>query len=128
MKTTINKKLQLTPEEYEMLFFDTYFRWCESVTITAREFQKVLANAAINRWYRIEFAKCEAEFEHLTSRYEGHETVTSVDFKKCYATCTVQMFNIRPMALLHEAKKTEVKPSTTLVRGIAIPFSIVNLN
>ncbi len=125
---TINKKLQLTHQEYEDLFFDTYQRWCESVTVTAREFQKVLANATINRWYRIEFAKCEAEFEHLTSRYEGSDTITVVDLKKCYDTCTVQMFNIRPMALLHEAKKTEAKPSTTIVRGIPIPFSIVNLN
>lgn len=115
----------MTPEEYELLIFGAYARWCESITINAREFQKVLANAAVNRWYLTEYAKCEAEFTLLTKRYEG--SITTEDFKRCYSDCTYRMFNIRPTALLQEIKKTRVV-SYLKVRGVKIPSSTFNQN
>lgn len=107
--TTINNKLKMTSEEYELLIFGAYARWCESVTINTQEFQKVLANSAINKWFMMEYAKCEADFEQLTARYEGTDTIIANDYKRCYAECTYRMFSIRPMALLNAIKKTPMK-------------------
>lgn len=104
--TTINQKLKMSNEEYELLIFGAYARWCESVTINTHEFQKVLANSAINKWFMLEYAKCELDFEQLTKRYEENDTIIAEDFKRCYAECTYRMFNIRPMVLLNEIKKT----------------------
>ena len=106
---TINNKLKMTSEEYELLIFGAYARWCESVTINTQEFQKVLANSAINKWFMMEYAKCEADFEQLTARYEDTDTIIANDYKRCYAECTYRMFNIRPMALLNAIKKTPMK-------------------
>jgi hypothetical protein len=116
--TTINQKLKMTPEEYELLLFGVYARWCESVTINDREFQKVIANSGINKWFMTEYAKCEAEFVQLTQRYEECDTITAIDFKKCYHECTYRMFSIRPMVLLQIIKKSEV----------LTPSRIFNLN
>ena len=106
MSATINKKLKMSADEYEEMIFGAYARWCETVTTNAHEFQKVLANSAVNKWFLMEYAKCEKDFEQLTDRYEECETITANDFKRCYAECTYRMFNIRPMALLNEAKKS----------------------
>ena len=127
MSTTINQKLKMTPEEYELLIFGAYARWCESVTINIHEFQKVLANAAISKWFMIEYGKCETDFEQLTERYEDNDTVIAEDFKRCYAECTYRMFNIRPTALLQEIKKTRAV-SFLKFHGVKIPSLIFNQN
>ena len=122
---TTAQKLQMTAEDYENMIFGGYARWCESVTINAREFQKVIANSSINKWYLMEYAKCEKEFNTLTDRYGN--SITPADFQRCYADCTYGMFNIRPAALLQKIKKTNVV-SYLKVRGVRIPSLTFNQN
>jgi hypothetical protein len=112
--TTINQKLQMTASEYDDMVFKSYLRWCESVSLNAQELQKILANSSISRWYMTEYTKLEVEFMQLTGSFEICETITKCDFKTCYKNCTIQMFNIRPMPLLQEAKKMEYKASNFL--------------
>lgn len=108
-QTTINQKLKMTQEEYELFIFGAYARWCETLSGTSdRELQKIMANSGINKWYMTEYAKCEAEFLQLTERYEECSTITALDFKKCYAECTYRMFNIRPTVLLQIIKKSTI--------------------
>lgn len=123
--TTISQKLKMTSEEYELLIFGAYARWCESVTINPREFQKVIANSAVNKWYLMEYAKCEKEFNSLTDRYGN--SITTEDFKRCYNDCTYGMFNIRPTALLQEIKKTRAV-SCLKIQGLRIPSLTFNQN
>jgi len=127
MTKTINQKLQITAEDYENMIFGAYARWCESVTINAREFQKVLANSAVNKWFLVEYAKCEAEFNMMTNRYEGSVTVSIEDLKICYIDCTHRINNIRPTALLLEIKKTKAV-SYLKVHGVKIQSITFNQN
>ena len=105
MKATTLQKLDITPEQYESMIWNLYSNWCESVSTNNREYQKVLANAAVNRWFLMELAKCENEFHLLTDRYVG-SNVTPLDFNNCYRECTYHLFNIRPNALLNDIKKS----------------------
>lgn len=123
--TTIAQKLQMTPEDYENMIFGAYARWCESVTINPREFQKVLANSAVNRWYLMEYSKCEKEFNSLTDRYGN--SISTQDFQRCYNECTYNMFNIRPTALLQQIKKTH-NVNSLKVQGIRIANLTFNQN
>lgn len=125
--TTINQKLKITPEEYELLIFGAYARWCESVTVNIHEFQKVLANSSVSKWFMMEYSKCEIDFEHLTARYEENDTIITEDFKRCYAQCTYRLFNIRPTALLQEIKKTRAV-NVLKVHGVKIPIITFNQN
>lgn len=100
MKKTINK-LSLTQHDFEMLLFDLYSRWCESITGNARQHQLVLANSSINAYFLDEFEKCEVEFHFRTDRYDN---LTIKDYNKCFADCTLQLFNRRPSALLEVLK------------------------
>jgi hypothetical protein len=104
-KTTI-QKLNVTPQVHEDMIFSIYSRWCQSVVTNDKQFQMVLANSSISKWFMVEYAKCEAEFHKLTNPYVGSSTVSTADLRKCHEQCTHQMFNIRPMALLERIKGT----------------------
>jgi len=106
MKTTI-QKLAITPEQHESLIWNLYENWCESASIGTIEFQQVLANSAINRWFLLELQKCEAEFHKLTDRYID-SNVTARDMEKCYKDCAFHLFSIRPMALLNQISKPKI--------------------
>ncbi|AOW09487.1 hypothetical protein [Flavobacterium gilvum] len=102
------EKLAITPEQYESMIWNFYNNWCQSVSITTREYQQVLANSSINAWFRVELTKCEKEFLMLTRHYTN-PNVTPKDYSKCYADCAQKLFNIRPMALLNGIVKPKVK-------------------
>lgn len=97
--------MKMSTEEYELLIFGAYARWCESVTTNLHEFQKVLASSAVNKWFMMEYAKCEKDFEQMTARYTDSDSIIAEDYKRCYAESTYRMFNIRPTVLLAEIKK-----------------------
>ncbi|WP_395060059.1 hypothetical protein [Flavobacterium sp.] len=107
MKTTrqsIHEHLGLTLEGYETQYFERYSNWCESIVLTLLEYQKVLANSKVNKWYNTEFEKCETEFLHLIKEYPK----TSIESKKqCYDECVVRLFSIFPKAILDDVKKRE---------------------
>lgn len=123
MTKTINQKLKMTPEEYEEMIFGAYARWCEGVTTNLHEFQKVLANASISKWYMTEYAKCEEGFQKITDCYV--DSCTARDMQICYNNCTFQMFNIRPMALLQEINK---KKSVDSIKFHGVKVATLNFN
>lgn len=123
----IHIHLGLTLENYETQYFERYSNWCESVSITLLEYQKVLANSTVNKWYNTEFQKCEAEFLHLIKDYPN----TSIESKKqCYDQCVVRLFSIFPKPILDEVKKRlPVKERTmTMVGCVKIEPDFLTLN
>ena len=70
-------KLNLDQIQYEEMIFGLYARWCESVTINHKQFQTVLANAMVNKWFILELLKCEEEFHNSTDCFaiEFHDIV-----------------------------------------------------
>lgn len=121
--TTVIQKLAMTELNYEMMIFGFYGRWCESNSGNTRQYQTLLANAAINAWFLMELAKCEAEFEKMANGYE--QQVAPKDLQAYYNDVTYHIFNIRPTALL---KALKTKGSVKL-RSSGIPvFNGLNVN
>lgn len=118
MKEILNK-LEITRTQYESIMWNLYYNWCQGVTTNNRELQQVLANSAINSWFRIELTKCEADFLEKT-RFYTNSTVTAKDYNRCYTECLYSLFSIRPMPLLKEI----VKPK---VQGISV-FNALHIN
>ena len=133
MRTTITKKSKV--ETLEQLFnhapddssfmFALWMSWCESVTITSREFQQVLANRSVNNWFLTELQKEEKECSILLLEYKE---ASQDDKNKLYVKCICKLFSRFPLSLLQTAKKREIKPQTTRVAGHKIEFSIINQN
>lgn len=101
--------------------------WVESVTVNSTEFQQVLANAPVNKWFLVELAKEEREFKLLAASYselagQGRE----IDL--LYIKCVSKLMSRFPQALLQQAKKRETKPKAKKVTGIPVLTSILNQN
>lgn len=133
MKTTITQESgqeylmnELRSAETKVDFILSFWMyWAQSVTVNSREFQQVIANARVNKWFLHELQKEEAEYNALVERYNN---ITQTDKETLYVKCVFKLLSRFPMALLVLAKKRELKPRTTKVSGIKIEFSIINLN
>lgn len=81
MKTTTENLEQLLELGFNIEDFtiELFMMWCESVTNTDREFQKVLSSPKISKWFLYEITRHEAEYAMLISRYEN---VSSDDEKR----------------------------------------------
>lgn len=106
MKKYIQELLKQTPHVYEMKNFELWFRWCQSVTAFQKEFQMVLSNPAVNRWFHAELVKQEAEF---LDRVKNYPNATLQDLHEQYHACIVQLFNYYPKPLLEDIRKVAVK-------------------
>lgn len=112
-------------ENKEDFVLSLWMFWSESVTVSAREYQKVLSSRPINNWFLTELKKEDDEFFSLTSRYPE---ISGQDKDLLYIKCIYKLFSIFPMALLKAAKKRETRPQKTKVPGRRIEFSIINQN
>lgn len=132
MKTTIIE----TPQDYLMSQLEVcqtkediilvyWFYWVENVTTTALDYQKVIANSSVNKWFLIEFSKEEAEFKKLIARYPDTK---GKDKDWLWCKCVSKLMSRFPKALLENAKKRELKPQITKAKGIKIEFKISILN
>lgn len=118
--------LQAT-ESKEFFVLNFYIYWCESVTLNAREFQQVLANASINKWFLLELKKLESDFKQLAAFYpELQNSANEMD--KLQAKCYLPLMAIHPQALLLNAKRRELKPNPKTLQGILIESSILIQN
>jgi hypothetical protein len=109
----------------ECFMFSLWQFWCDSVTANTREFQQVLANRPVNKWFLTELKKEEDECEKLLLSYTN---VSQSDRNRLYLKCIYKLFSRFPQSLLENAKKRQEKPQATKVAGHRIEFSIINQN
>ncbi len=106
---TIPDLLGLTQHNYEKMYFEAYLRYCMDLSFNyENDLQKLVANKALNAWYNMEYAKCEAEFLNFVSGYENQSQITAADMQAVYHDCTYRMFNLRSKILIATAKNTNI--------------------
>lgn len=111
-----------TKEDFLLAF---WIYWVENVTITTRDFQKVLSSASVNKWFLVELAKQENEYRTLAALFPE---IQGKSKDELYCKCVNKMMSLFPKPLLDAAKKREEKPQYTKVRGIHIESKLINLN
>lgn len=76
MKT--HEILGITQEQYEDKVFKHWFKYCELHSADTAEFQSLLANAALNRWWLKNLKMLEVEFCAEAEPYIGMEGLKSM--------------------------------------------------
>lgn len=114
--------LELTTDDFTL---ELYLIWAKTVTENMREYQQVIANSAVSKWFVTQIAKHKDEYELLIQNYT---TASITDRTELYLKCVYPVFSHFPLALLKEAKKRTEKPRMNKAAGINIEFNIVNLN
>lgn len=125
MRKLIQQLIQMNDHDYDMMLFGMWSRYCESVTITQLEFQKVLCNPAVNAWYLTEMSKLEVKF---LEEYASQNSKPSLELiRECYNDITCEIYNYRSLPLLKEAKKCE-NVGYMLLHGVKVETKIFNQN
>lgn len=112
----------LTAEEFK---FELYMMYCESVTVTAREFQQVVSNKSVCNYFLEQLQLQEQEYMLLIKNYPN---ASSGDCNKLFIDCIYKIFSRFSPPLLAKAKKRDEKPQKIKVKGIKIELSILNQN
>lgn len=115
----MNIVLQLTsrtPDQYEMVVFDLWFKWCE---LNARhfepddpemkplEFQKLLAHAAINKWWRRELTKLERQF--VADNVEAYSNYHHSTMRSLWHVKVTEIMRIYPRVLIKKVQKSKTQ-------------------
>ena len=101
-KNQIMDYLQWSSDEYEDRVFLSIFNWCQQYGGYPSVVQQLLANAQINRWFMMEYQKCEFQFLKIvgivpinhTEQLRGH-----------YKACTSQVMAVFPKPLIDGIKR-----------------------
>ncbi|MBY0487391.1 MAG: hypothetical protein K2P85_09440 [Flavobacteriaceae bacterium] len=54
--------LMISSEQYDDMIYQTYFIWCHKFASSESKFQEIWANAAVNKWFLIQYTKMELQF------------------------------------------------------------------
>lgn len=109
----------------ENFILEFYIFWVENVTIRLRDFQNVLASAAVNKWWLQELAKHEEHFREIAASYPE---ITGKDKDQLYCSIVNKMMSRFPKALLDQAQKRVSRPQLIKGAGKRIEYSIINQN
>lgn len=124
MTKKVRQYLQMDAFEYDMMLFGMWMRWVENATMTEAEFQKVLANPAVNKWYITKLGEIENQFLTMASKYPdaGKDRC-----RQNYNEMTYALYNTYPLPLIKEAIKIEDKGFSKL-HGIKVQSLLFNQN
>ena len=109
MTTTkpLHELVYMTAEQYEFHLEAQYFRWCQNLSKgNDISFQKIIANAPINRYYNLEFAKLQRMF--ITIAVAQFGKIPMLLMQSIYDKTTNQIFAMYPKALIEQALKTNI--------------------
>lgn len=102
MKTTINKRLMISVDDYEMMVMQIWLNWCGEKSHNRKTLQKVLTCVPLFNWWRRELNKLEEEFLESTIPFDN-----STHAKRMYCEFTVEIFSKFSKPLLKTALKNE---------------------
>ena len=103
----IHELLYLSEELYNELYTEKYMRWCLNKSLNDNtDFQKLLANSSISKWYNHEFSKVEQKYITAMSPLFG-----SVSFKtsrQMFESISIELYSKFPQPLIESARNLNI--------------------
>lgn len=107
MKTTtqnqIQDYLQWSSEDYEDRLLLTIMKWCQHYGYFPSIVQQLLANAQVNKWFMMEYQKCELQFLKIVEVIPPKPDQLQAHYK----ACTAQIMIKHPKALIENIKRNK---------------------
>ena len=102
-KNQVMDSLQWSSEEYESRVFQSYWTWCHTYGNYPSRIQQLLANSAVNKWFLIEYQKCEEQYLKIAEVVPNHIE----GLRGHYKGCTAHIMTIYNQPLLDAVKKNK---------------------
>lgn len=93
--------LQWSADEYEQRMFLAFLHWCQHYGGYPSMMQQLLANARVNKWFRIEYEKLEKQFLKITEIVPPKSEQMAAHYK----ACTAEIMTIYPKPLIEGIKR-----------------------
>lgn len=123
----IHEYLGVSEEYYQNMKLQLFLNWAEGYSGKCTDWQGIIANSAISRWFNLELSVLEKDFIEQVKAYEDTESVTVLHYKNVYNRCTVDIHSLFPKPLLDEAKKIPNQIHTMRSNGVVL-FTYLNSN
>lgn len=101
----MKKVLEITKvsqQQYNELLLESFFFWAGKNTFTKTQYQVVVCDKAIKKWFFIEYDKLNNEFVSFIDR---HPNASTKDNERLYARMIGKIYEIYPKVLLDDIKK-----------------------
>ena len=99
--------LKTTEAQYENLRLDIWLRWCEARSMSSREWQMLMADGILNRWFNKELAKREWRFMHDLEPYQRNCSPRELDER--YKSYMVSMHSLFLAPIQNQIRKKTTK-------------------
>ncbi len=100
MRKKIITILGMTSEQYEDIIWETYWNWCKKYATSENNCQSLLANAAVNRWFMLQYAKFEKQFIELIEHFPKKVS----DPRYHYQGLCSEIFCLHPKPIIESCK------------------------
>lgn len=104
--TSIHELLQMTKEDYENHYTETYLRWCLNYAKGTDDLQKLVANRSVANYFETEMRKLQLKF--IASAQNLFGTVDHLVIRNLYGSITAAMFQRFPISLFESARKLSI--------------------
>lgn len=103
----VHELLYMTKEMYDELYMEKFMRWClNRATNNENDFQKLIANSSISKWYNYEFSKIENEFS--TAATPLFRKVSYKGLRQMFETLSVELYTKFPQPLIESARNLNI--------------------
>ncbi|HLS12193.1 MAG TPA: hypothetical protein VK050_08525 [Flavobacteriaceae bacterium] len=99
--------LKTTEAQYENLRLELWLRWCEAKSMSTREWQQLMANGILNRWFNTELTKIEWQFMHDLEPYQRQ--CSPQELNERYKAYMVSMHSLILAPVQNEIRKKTTK-------------------
>jgi hypothetical protein len=99
----IQDYLQWSSQEYQDLLLLSIMEWCQHYGKYPSIVQQLLASSEVNRWFMMEYNKCELQFLRIV------DVVPPIPYQlqAHYKACTAQVMIKYPTALMGKIKRNK---------------------
>ena len=104
MKPT-HELLQISKSEYEQLKLQYWSNYCSQKATSVLEWQMLLTEQSLNKWFNVEFDKLEQEFRYSITRFDESPIITKKDRMKCYQMAVCRIYTIWLQPAFEDVRK-----------------------
>ncbi|MGE4345902.1 MAG: hypothetical protein AB7D46_00665 [Flavobacteriaceae bacterium] len=102
----IHKLLQITLSQYEDLKMQYWINYCSQKATSVLEWQMLLTERSLNKWFNVEFDKLEQDFRDSFIIFDKNPNITKSDRLKQYKMAVCRIYTIWLQPAVEDVRKS----------------------
>lgn len=116
----IYKILGITQQQYEDIVLQLFIKWSQQQCVRCTDWQKLIANSSINKWFLSELQHLENNFKDEIKGYINATHIDRAEFQNIYISCTKPILKLYPKPLIEQARKGKECKTFETYEGVKV--------